>query len=185
VGTSLNDDTVPASCLTDQPVQVQDLPLSAQGENLPLQPAQSPAGLQPGVRWSYYEGGFRSVSEVTGEPRAAGVAPTFTLAPRLRNSDYAMVFEGYVEVPADGVYTFYTASDDGSVLQVNGADVVDNDGLHSRGEESGVVRLQAGKHPIRVMYFQGPGDTELEVAYEGPGIGRQAIPGAALFHVAG
>ena len=48
-------------------------------------------------------------------------------------------------------------------------------------ERRGFIPLAAGHHPIRVAFFEGPGDDQLEVAYEGPGIPRQPIPAAALF----
>jgi hypothetical protein len=60
--------------------------------------------------------------------------------------------------------------------------VVDNDLAHGMIERSGAIALSPGKHAIRVLYLQGAGDFGLEVSYEGPGLARQPIPPAALFH---
>ena len=87
-------------------------------------------------------------------------------------------------MPADGVYTFYLFSDDGSKMWVGADTVVDHDGLHSACEASGQIMLKAGNHPITVAYFQARGAYRLEVHYEGPGITRQPIPAAALWRAA-
>lgn len=70
------------------------------------------------------------------------------------------------------------------VLNGDGADkglVVDNDGLHGVVEQSGSVRLSAGKHPIEITYFEKTGGQQLEVRYAGPGIAKQLIPDSVLF----
>lgn len=59
--------------------------------------------------------------------------------------------------------------------------VVDNNGVHGLVEKSGAVYLQAGRHPIRVDWFNGVEKRGLEVAYQGPGMPRRSIPDAALF----
>jgi len=46
-------------------------------------------------------------------------------------------FSGFIDVPADGQYTFYTSSDDGSKLYIDNQLVVNNDGEHSLRERSG------------------------------------------------
>jgi hypothetical protein len=64
--------------------------------------------------------------------------------------------------------------------------VVDNDGIydgerHEPWQKFGAIALEAGKHPVRVDYFINAGRGQaLEVLYEGPGIGKQLIPNAAL-----
>ncbi len=61
--------------------------------------------------------------------------------------------------------------------------VVDNNGVHSMVEKSGAVYLTAGRHPIRVDWFNGVEKYGLEVEYEGPGLSRRRIPDAVLFRV--
>jgi len=60
--------------------------------------------------------------------------------------------------------------------------LVDNDGLHGKLERAETIYLPAGRYPIRVGWFNGPGPFGLEVEYEGPGLPRQPIPGTALYH---
>lgn len=68
-----------------------------------------------------------------------------------------LVFDGYVLVPEDGIYSFYTYSDDGSLLEIDGRMVVDNDGLHPRTERSGQIALKRGLHKFSLRYFDSNG----------------------------
>jgi hypothetical protein len=115
-------------------------------------------------------------------PVSVGTVADFSLAPRLRDDNFAFRFTGFISVPADGGYTFFTASDDGSSLSVGNAVVVDNGGLHSLQEKSGFVALKAGMHPITVTYFENVGSQNLAVRYAAQGIFKTAIPGGVLSH---
>lgn len=64
-----------------------------------------------------------------------------------------LVLSGYIDVPADGVYTFALFSDDGSVLSIDGRVVVNNDGAHSPREIIGQKALAKGTHPFKITYF--------------------------------
>ncbi len=94
---------------------------------------------------------------------------------------FGLRFTGFVDVPADGVWTFYTLSDDGSRLWLGDEAVVDNDGSHPPQERRGVIRLRKGKHPIRVHHIEGVGGEHLQVFWSGPGTAKQEIPATALF----
>ena len=64
-----------------------------------------------------------------------------------------LVLTGYLEVPADGIYTFALLSDDGSTLMLDGELLGDNDGAHSPVEIIVQKALKVGLHPIEVRYF--------------------------------
>ncbi|MGL4491948.1 MAG: PA14 domain-containing protein, partial [Tannerellaceae bacterium] len=74
-------------------------------------------------------------------------------------------FNGYIEVPEDGIYSFALLSDDGSRLYVNDYLVVDNDGPHGPKEVIGQYAMKKGLHPIKIYYFDGNngGQLALEV----------------------
>lgn len=97
-------------------------------------------------------------------------------------------WSGLVQVPADGTYTFFTQSDDGSRLLINGRVVVNNNGPHPWQEAAGSIYLKAGLHPIVVEYFDMMGDSGLKVLWQGSWQANQAIPNKqiipakALFH---
>lgn len=57
---------------------------------------------------------------------------------------------------------------------------VNNDGTHSRAEARGTAVLTAGRHPIRLLYFNRGGVADLEVFWTGPHFARQPIPSNVL-----
>ena len=152
--------------------------------DIPPRPAEQVEGLTQGILLEAYLGQWDQLPDFDElEPTSAGSVPQFALhVGGGRTEDFALRFTGYIEAPADGLYTFYTNSDDGSRLYIGGDPVVNNDGLHAPVEASGIVRLAAGKHPIIVTFFQRAGGAALEVSYEGPGVDRQIVPAEALFH---
>ncbi|RMF74044.1 MAG: hypothetical protein D6744_15010, partial [Planctomycetota bacterium] len=89
-------------------------------------------------------------------PASAG-----TFAGSGRSNDLGAVFEGFITVPADDVYTFYLTSDDGSRLLIGPTVVVDNDGLHGMTEATGGIGLRAGTHALRIEFFEATGDAGL------------------------
>jgi hypothetical protein len=86
-----------------------------------------------------------------------------------REEHYGLRFTGYVRVRERGVYGFHLASDDGSRLLVHGREVIDNDGIHGLRERSGYVALEAGLHPITILFFQGAGGVGLKLLMERAG----------------
>ena len=149
-----------------------------------LRSAEDPTPTLAGLECRYYEGEWLKL------PDFADLAPahtcstgTFILIPQARAEHMGVVYKGLVRVPQDGVYTFYTVSDDGSRLYIGDVLVVDNDGPHGQRERSGEIALQAGFHIIQVSYFQSAGESHLSVSYEGPGVEKQEIPATALSHV--
>jgi hypothetical protein len=98
-----------------------------------------------------------------------------------RTEDIAIVFDTRLALDAAGTYTFTVGSDDGSRLLVNGEEVVDNDGDHGVIERAGKIDLPAGRHALRVEWFNGGGGAWLGVFFEGPGLPRQLVPADRLF----
>jgi hypothetical protein len=97
------------------------------------------------------------------------------------NATFGAVFNGYLQIDKEGEYTFYNSSDDGSKLFVDGAEVVNNDGDHGVVERSGSIKLNVGKHAIRIEYYNGEGGFWLDAFYKGPGLYKQLIPANKLF----
>jgi hypothetical protein len=150
-----------------------------------LRPADSPASPVAGLDYTYYQGTWSSVAGfATASAVASGTVATFSLSPRLRDDNFAFRYTGYVSVPTDGIYTFYTSSDDGSQLSIGSTVVVNNDGPHGAQERSGQIGLKAGLHAITVNFFEQGGDQVLNVSYAGPNLTKSSLPAAALFRTA-
>lgn len=93
----------------------------------------------------------------------------------------ALVFEGYINIEKSGAYTFYTASDEDSMLYINDDLVVNNNGKYNVHERGGNITLQAGLHPIKLAYFNGSGFYHLTVSYQGPNVPKQIVSIDKLF----
>jgi PA14 domain-containing protein len=89
---------------------------------------------------------------------------------------------GLIRTPKDAKYTFYTESDDGSRLFIDGKQVVENSGLHPMEEKSGEIELKAGDHEIKVDLFENEGEVGVKLSWEAAGMTKEVVPDAALFH---
>jgi hypothetical protein len=98
-----------------------------------------------------------------------------------RADDVGAVFSGWIDVPAGGVWTFFTSSDDGSRLKIGSATVVNNDGLHGMVEASGSIALGPGRHAIRIEFFERGGGAGLIASWQGPGVAKAVIPASVLW----
>ncbi|HEX9973422.1 MAG TPA: PA14 domain-containing protein, partial [bacterium] len=140
------------------------------------------ATVKPGITVHYYEGEWDVLPDFsTLTPVFSKNADEINLKPSPRQQDFALRFEGFVKIASDGIYTFYTNSDDGSKLFVSDQLIVTNDGLHGMREESGKIALKAGFHKIAVEFFQKKGGLGLEVYFKGDDNEKQQIPAALFF----
>jgi predicted esterase len=139
-----------------------------------------------GLFYTYYETG--SLSDLAtfnfGQtPAETGTVANFDISVRNRDDQFLFSFDGFIEISEVGTYTFFTASDDGSLLYIDGALVVNNDGLHGVVEQSGSYTFSAtGRYPIKVTFFENGGGEYLQVQYDPPGAApKQLIPSAKLY----
>ena len=133
-----------------------------------------------GINYKYYKiaENAEKLPDVSGlTPVATGKTYEISLD-HIKNTgeNFAVVYEGLIDIKTEGEYRFFTFSDDGSKLWIDDAVVVDNDGSHGTKEVSGSKNLKPGKHKIKAMYFQGGGGYWMETFYTGPGISKQVIP---------
>ena len=146
-----------------------------------LREPENPASTVAGLDYQYYEGHWNQVPDFSAlSPLKTGTLPAPSLAVRNRNDHFAIRYQGYLRVPTDGVYTFFTNSDDGTKLWIGSTEVVNNDGPHPEQERSGSIGLKAGVHALTVGYFQRDGGQALTLSYAGPNLSKQVIPTAAF-----
>jgi len=110
------------------------------------------------------------------------VVPGVTLPQGAPASSFGLILDGFIRVPAKGIYTFYLSSDDGSRLSVGGRVLVDHDGPHSMSVQAGQIALHKGWHALEVRYFQGGGGKDLRLEVEGPGLARREVPAYWFAH---
>jgi hypothetical protein len=80
-----------------------------------------------------------------------------------------------ITIPTTGQYTFRLRSDDGSELFIDDTLVIDHDGLHGATDKDGELQLAAGRHALRVNFFEAGGGQELRLSWRKPGESTFAI----------
>ncbi|MGA3015158.1 MAG: alpha-L-fucosidase [Bacteroidales bacterium] len=137
----------------------------------------------PGIAYNYYEGNWDSIPDFKQlKVIKTGSLDNFSLDPKIAKEYYGFSFRGYIMVPSTDIYAFFTNSDDGSALWIDGKKVVDNDGLHGMKEAGSEVGLAKGYHEIRVDYFNKTGSDGLTLSIHSPAIKKQAVPASMLVH---
>ena len=111
---------------------------------------------------------------------STGSVAGLDLSIRTRDTNYAVVFTGFIQAPADGDYTFYLTTDAGAMLRLHDATVIDDDFTHTNGEVSATIRLQAGPHPLQLSYRHNSGTNILDLKYSGPSLSKQTVPLSAF-----
>jgi len=154
--------------------------------NLACRPAVEPSGdLRPGLRYRYYETAglreWRAPNERDTVTSGVVASPSLEIEGR-RDDNFAIVYDGYIMITRDGLYMFSLASDDGSILWLDGLPAINNDGMAWRRELHNWVPLAEGYHRIRVAFFEFAGREKLEVHWQPPGGEKEPLPAGVLFH---
>lgn len=98
-----------------------------------------------------------------------------------RKHGFGIRFTTTLQIEQAGIHKFYTQSDDGSKLFINGQEVVNNDGAHGVIERAGTIELPVGTHQLRVEYFNEAGGAWLEVFHKPPHGPKQPLDPARLY----
>lgn len=122
--------------------------------------ATSPSVLN-GLVYKYYEGYWLSMPDFsTLTALTTGVSANLNLGIARRQTQFGVLWQGYINIPIKGRYKFKTISNDGSQVWLNTYDpsltpLVNNDGYRIGNKSAkGVINLQAGTIPISIAYFQ-------------------------------
>ena len=143
--------------------------------------ASTPIAHNPSISklsWKLFHGSWPNVPDWnTLKPVKTGELKHgfFDISLANREDNFGIQFEGKIKIPKDGSYEFILASDDGSLLFIDGKKIVDNDGLHGKVRKTGKVELKAGMHAIRVGYIEAAGMEELYVGWKGPGFTETSL----------
>jgi hexosaminidase len=138
---------------------------------------------RPGLTFTLFDGKFTSTQDIDlGSQATTGTTESLNLQQFGRQVNYGVTFDGYLKVPADGFYKFAVESDDGTVLWIDGEEVVNNDGNHPSQVATGHVPLQEGYHKMRLKYFQGEGGAALQVTWASSEGELKPLDSSVLYH---
>ena len=111
--------------------------------------------LTQGLHYKYKEGEFSQIPSFVEDIKKQGEISDLLIHEIAEQSDhFALQFEGYIQIPKDGAYTFTLRSDDGSNMYLHDTLFIENDGSHSARSRSNIVALEKGLHPLRIDYFE-------------------------------
>jgi glucose/arabinose dehydrogenase len=103
-------------------------------------------------------------------------------APAIAVDTFSARWTGQVQPQFTQVYTFYTQSDDGVRLWVNGQQVVNNWTNHATTENSGTISLTAGqRYDIRMEFFENGGSATARLLWSSASTPKAVIPSTRLF----
>ena len=153
------------------------------GTQIPQPALQESIPTGKGLIYKYYEGETSTVAGIKKlSLKRKGIAKTIGISKREKDMDIAFVFNGYINIPQKGQYTFYLGSNDGSVLYLDDNELINMDGPHGFYTDSAKVVLEKGKHKMDLEYFQMKGGQGLKLSWKGPGIKKQEIPQTVFSH---
>lgn len=169
---------------------------AAQGEVAVAQwhdASQVATPLTPGLVWRLYPGAWTELPDLSQETALfSGVAPNL-LTDSHGFTRYATAWDGYIEIPADGGYTFHLLARDGGRLVIDGMEIAKTGPPFAQvcGSPGNAVRyargslgLRAGKHLLHVEGLHSVSQGTPRLLWEGPGLRLTDVPSAAFLHAA-
>lgn len=130
----------------------------------------------PSVVRGLPDGAIARVLAESGKAYAIYIGPK-----QIQNSNYSVRWTGFVEPRYSETYKFYTRSDDGARLRINGRLLIDDWNPHPVKENSATIALEAGKrYAIEMEYFQSIAGAEAALLWSSPSQPKEIIPQSQL-----
>jgi hypothetical protein len=132
-----------------------------------------------GLRYQYFEANAGQLADLSLlVPRRVGIASAVGDVVGQRVSDYALVYNGYLQLPADGTYTLELVGQDATSVTLDGQVILSQaDNLLSV-----ELNLSKGFHSLNVSHVQLTGSALLELFISGVNLERQPIAASWLFY---
>jgi hypothetical protein len=154
--------------------------------------AASIAGpMTAGLAWKIYPGEWTQLPNLAAEHVVfTGEGPSL-LADAQGFTHYAVAWDGLIDIPADGGYTFYLLARDGARLVIDGVEVartgssfaqVCNSPGNAMRFDRGSLGLRAGKHTIHLEGLHSASESSPRLLWEGPALPLTDVPTVAYSH---
>ena len=141
----------------------------------------------PGLSWKIYSGTWTELPDFSAvQPALTGESPDLDANAQGLTS-YATAWDGFIEIPADGGYTFHLIDRDGARLVIDGMEVaktgppfglVCGAGGNALRYDRGSLGLRAGLHAIHVEALNTATEGAPRLLWEGPGTPLADVPAA-------
>ena len=137
---------------------------------------KSPEKLESGLSCDFYNQPIDKVAKIAGKPDQQFLVNNINVPKEAKAPQFGLKYNGFIEVPETGIYTFNLTCDDAGMLYIADRLVIDNEGPHSPIEKSGQVALKKGLHPFRLDFVEGGGGYTLLLQYTMDGCNAKDIP---------
>ena len=144
-----------------------------------------------GLGFEIYPGKWTALPDLTQQtPALAGEAPNLN-ANAQGFTKYAVAWDGFIDIPADGGYTFHLMDRDGARVVIDGVDVartgppfaqVCGSPGNAVRYDRGVLGLHAGLHRLHVEELHQASQGPPRLLWEGPSLPLNEVPAAAFSH---
>ena len=145
-----------------------------------------------GLEWAVYLGTWTQLPDLTKERRVFSGESHAIYADAHGVPHYAATWDGLIQIPADGGYTFYVTARDGARLVIDGVEVARTGPPFPEvcGSPGNAVRfalgslgLRAGAHTFHLEGLHSASQGVPRLLWQGPGMSLAGIPAAAYRHV--
>ncbi len=93
---------------------------------------------------------------------------------------FSIQWKGYIRIDEFKKYEFYTISDDGVRLIIDGEVVIENWTKHGAKEDKGEIYLKKGWHEISIGYFDAAFDAKIKLLWNRYSIKKTVVPSTHL-----
>lgn len=153
-------------------------------DNAEIPASAAPANITPGLQYQSYTGFWPWVpdfSELTAQSEGISTTGLDLSVLPVSESDRGIYYEGYLQIPTAGNWTFTLTSDSGAIVRIHDILAIDDDYQHDGSPVNQTLNLASGFHPIRIYYKNSVTLTpELDLRWSGPGVVNQVIPASAF-----
>jgi hypothetical protein len=144
-----------------------------------------------GLDWQIYPGSWTELPDLTKQQAVFSGESLNLHADPQGFTRYAAVWDGLIDIPADGGYTFHLLDRDGARLVIDGVEVaktgppfaqVCGSPGNAMRYDRGSLGLRAGKHKLHLEGLHSLSQGAPQLLWEGPSISLTAVPPAAYSH---
>jgi uncharacterized repeat protein (TIGR03806 family) len=143
-------------------------------------PAAKVSGAGAGLDYEFAEGSWDTLPSLdTWKAQKSGRTADLDISVRTRDTDFAFLYRGFLEVTHDGAYTFHLTASGSAKLFVSGSEAASAWDGHCEGRAIG---LAAGRHPLLLIFAHGSGSPRLSLEWSEPNMERHPIQAERFLH---
>ncbi len=157
-----------------------------------LDPVVPVGRMTAGLGFQIFPGTWTELPELKSErPEITGDATNLN-ANAQGFTNYAVAWDGYIDIPADGGYTFHLMSRDGARVVIDGVEVAKTGPPFAQvcgapgnamRYDRGALGLRAGMHSLHVEGLHEASQESPRLLWEGPSLPITDVPAAAYSHL--